>query len=138
MVYHLFRNGIGALCAFMLLAGAAPDARAQSAGTEALRTAFAEGDAQALLAHATERVEVDLPEGGSQYSQSQAVYVMQEFFETHPPRRFAWQRTATQVQSRMLAGRYWHGASKQPMTVFLRLSKSQGEWRLQEIRIREP
>jgi len=139
MTYRSSLGALGALVVLFLLE-AAPAAHAQdeAAGRGALREALAGGDAQALLAQAAERVAVDLPGGSSKYSRSQAVYVLQKFFEDHPPRRFAWQRTKSSERRRFLVGRYWHEGAQQPMRVHLRLAKAQGRWTVQEVRVRRP
>jgi hypothetical protein len=139
MTYRSSLGALGALVVLFLLE-AAPAAHAQdeAAGRGALREALAGGDAQALLAQAAERVAVDLPGGSSKYSRSQAVYVLQKFFEDHPPRRFAWQRTKSSERRRFLMGRYWHEGAQQPMRVHLRLAKAQGRWTVQEVRVRRP
>lgn len=134
-----YRSSLGALGALILLflLGAAPAAHAQEAGASkgVLHKALAGGDARALLAQAAERVAVDLPGGSSKYSRSQAVYVLQKFFEDHPPRRFAWQRTSSSKRGRFLVGHYWPKGAKQPMRVHLRLAKAQGQWTVQVVRI---
>jgi hypothetical protein len=132
-----YRSSLGALGAlvvlFLLEAALAAHAQDEAAGRGALREALAGGDAQAA-----ERVAVDLPGGSSKYSRSQAVYVLQKFFEDHPPRRFAWQRTKSSERRRFLVGRYWHEGAQQPMRVHLRLAKAQGRWTVQEVRVRRP
>ena len=129
-------NGAGALLAFVLvLAVSSSEAYGQEVPHEALREAFAAGDAQGVLATATERVEVSLLGSSSQYSRSQAIYVLQKFFKDHPPRRFVWRESSTEEQNRFLMGRYWHETSKQPLPVILRLSRAEEGWQLQEVRI---
>jgi hypothetical protein len=145
MPHRLLSNVPSALAALLLFL-LAPDARAQNAvpeaQEEAMREAFTSGDARAVLAHAAGRVEVDLPTGSSQYSRSQAVYVLQKFFENHPPRRFAWRGASSQGRSRFLMGRYWHETSEQPLAVYLHLTNVQSaeaddEWQLQEVRLKQ-
>ncbi|PSQ78620.1 MAG: hypothetical protein BRD37_02535, partial [Bacteroidetes bacterium QH_8_67_23] len=78
----------GALLALVLLVITVPlEAQAQEARQSALREAFAAGDARAVLQRAAEHVEVGLLGNSSQYSRSQAVYVLDTFFDDHPPRR---------------------------------------------------
>lgn len=117
---------------------AAADARAQGAEQATLKEAFAAGDARAVLEPAAGRVEVGVFGSSSQYSRSQAIYVLQKFFDNHPPRRFAWESTSINGQSRFLTGRYWHESSSGPLSVYLRLSKSGGGWQLQEVRVERP
>ena len=132
------------LFAALLAAGAgATAARAQDEGGGSssrgtLREAFSAGDARAVLQGAAERVEVGVLGNSSQYSRSQAVYVLGQFFDDHPPRRFAWKDTSTSSGSRFLTGRYWHEASEHPLPVYLRLARKNGSWTLQEVRIERP
>ena len=129
-------NGAGALLVFLfVLAASSSEAYGQEVGHGALREAFAAGDAQRVLATAAKRVEVSLLGSSSQYSRSQAIYVLQKFFKDHPPRRFRWRESSTEEQNRFLMGRYWHEASKQPLPVILRLSRAEEGWQLQEVRI---
>lgn len=125
------------LLTFVLLLFAPLESRAQEAEQAALQEAFAAGDARTVLDGATGRVEVSLFGESSQYSRSQAVYVLQDFFENYPPRRFAWQDSSESGQNRFLTGRYWHSGKKQPLRVHLRLRRG-GEssgWQLQDVRI---
>jgi hypothetical protein len=136
-----YRSSLGAFGALLLLLflGTASAAHAQDAvRRDALREAFANGNAQAVLAPSAERVAVDLPGGSSKYSRSQAVYVLQQFFDTRPPRRFAWRRTRSSGRGRFLTGRYWPEGEAQPMRVHLRLAKAEGRWAVQVVRIRRP
>jgi hypothetical protein len=131
------------LFAALLAAGSgATAARAQDEGGSSsrgtLHEAFAAGDARAILQDAAGRVEVGVLGNSSQYSRSQAVYVLGRFFDDHPPRRFAWKDTSTSSGSRFLTGRYWHEASKYPLPVYLRLARKNGSWTLQEVRIERP
>ncbi|PSQ68175.1 MAG: hypothetical protein BRD29_04480 [Bacteroidetes bacterium QH_2_67_10] len=129
----------GALLALVLLVITVPlEAQAQEVRQSALREAFAAGDARAVLQRAAGHVEVGLLGNSSQYSRSQAVYVLDTFFDDHPPRRFEWKDTSTNGDSRFLTGRYWYEASKQAMPVYLRLSRASEGWKLQEVRIERP
>lgn len=112
------------------------ESRAQEAEQDVLREALAAGDARAVLRGAASRVEVSLFGESSQYSRSQAVYVLQDFFESYPPRRFDWQDTSQSGQNRFWAGRYWHEAAERPMRVHVRLRHGEeAGWQLQEVRI---
>lgn len=131
--YASCRFALFLACLFLFVP--ASEAWAQEAEQKALREAFAAGDARAVLQHGARRVEVSLLGSRSQYSRSQAVYVLQKFFDEHPPRRFAWEDTTANGQNRFMTGRYWHGAFRKPLPVYVRLSKTGEGWTLQEVRI---
>lgn len=133
MFYRFLLHGPGALLALLLFTATPADA--QEAERTALQEAFAAGDARAVMAHAAGRVEVSLFGSRSQYSRSQAMYVLQNFFEDHPPRRFSWRSMSANGRSRFLTGRYWHETAERPLPVYLRLSQGEGAWQLQEVRI---
>lgn len=135
MLYRLLLNGSGALMALAFLFFAVNEARAQEAEQAVLQEAFSTGNARAVLQDASGRVEVGLFGSSSQYSRSQAVYVLQKFFEDYPPRRFVWKRTSANGRSHFMAGRYWHEAAERPVRVYVRLANSGDGWQLQEVRI---
>jgi hypothetical protein len=108
---------------------------AQAAPVESLRKAIASGDAQALMEHAGERVEIALPNKGSVYSRSQAVYVMKHFFEEHPPVRVEVQRSSESGGSRFVEGTY-RTAQDRSFSLYLRLFREGEQWSLSEVRVR--
>lgn len=113
---------------------------AQGAGEDIaghLEQAFNEGSARMLLAPAASQLEISLFGSSTVYSRGQALYVMQDFFQEHPPRRFGMQESKEKEDSHFLVGNYWHEGADQPLWVYLHLRSSDGEWTLREIRIEQ-
>jgi hypothetical protein len=98
-------------------------------------TAFRDGDAQALLAPATDRVEVSLFGTQTFYSSAQAFYVLRDFFDSHPPAAFATGDATTAGRSAFVQGRYGHRRDERTLQVYVRLVHRDQQWRLQEVRI---
>ena len=124
-----------ALICVLLLCLARPGA-AQEDASDALGQidrAFKRGDARALVAPAADRLDVSLFGSGTQYSRSQALYVMQDFFKEYPPRRLEWQSNSEAEGSRFATGRYWHGGGGPPLRVYVRLQ----EKKLREVRVEQ-
>ena len=116
---------------------ASPDPR-NAVGYEALKRVtrfFAQGDADALMEHAGERVDVTLLGSSDLFSRSQATYVVRDFFRHFPPARLDLNETSATEGNWFAAGRYWYQNGDAPLSVYLRLSVSNSEWELREIRI---
>jgi hypothetical protein len=93
------------------------------------------GDARQLLHNAADRVEISLFGARTFYSQSQAFYVVRDFFGEHPPRRVELRDTVQTDESYFLTGRYWHTRTDQPLDVFIRMQHDSEQWTVHEIRI---
>lgn len=102
---------------------------------ERIHEAFIQGDARALLQEAADRVEVVLLGQSRQYSRSQAVYVMDEFFREYPPEQFELADTSESNGSHFAASQYWSNREEAPMQVFIHLRESKERWLIREIRI---
>lgn len=102
---------------------------------ERVQQAFAAGDADGLLSPAADRVEINLFGTRTFYSRDQAFYVLRAFFEEHGPRRFEVQDTVQTGGAYFVTGTYWHVRDDRPLRVFVRLSASEAQWRLQEVRV---
>ena len=100
-------------------------------------TAFAEGEAEVLLAPATDRVEVSLFGARTFYSKAQAFYVLREFFDLHPPVDFRLSDVTAAERSCFVRGQYIHDGDHRPLQVYVRLAARDEAWRLQEVRIDE-
>jgi hypothetical protein len=111
-------------------AGAVPDTVVQR-----VTTAFVDGDAQRLLSPAADRVEVSLFGTRTFYSSAQAFYVLEDFFETHPPADFEVGDVTEAGESCFLRGRFDHGRDERTLQVYVRLVRRGDVWLLQEIRI---
>lgn len=107
-----------------------PDAIVQDLGS-----AFSNGDAQALLDHATDRVEISLFGTRTYYSRAQALYVLRDFFKKHPPQRFESDEVAEAGTTYFVTGRYWHLRTDQPLQLYVRVSTESEDWNLHEVRI---
>jgi hypothetical protein len=98
--------------------------------------AFAEGAPRDLLSPAAERIELSLLGVRSFYSSAQAFYVLRDFFETHPPRRFRVENVTTTGDSCFITGRYGHARGERMLQVYVRLVlRPERSWILHEVRI---
>lgn len=111
------------------------DTSLQTQALEHVRDAFARGDARALLAPATERIEMTLLGRSTHYSRSQAIYVMEEFFRDYPPEQFAVEDTSGAEGSWFMAYEYWSTRGQDPMQVFIRVRTLDDSWEVREIRV---
>jgi len=111
------------------------DTTLQTQALEHVRDAFARGDARALLAPATERIEMTLLGRSTHYSRSQAIYVMEEFFRDYPPEQFAVEDTSGAEGSWFMAYEYWSTRGQDPMQVFIRVRTLADSWEVREIRV---
>lgn len=144
-------------CRFLVALGvglsclAAGPVRAQTDTTDAgpavdrVEQAFGDGDAEVLLAPASDRVEVSLLGTRTFYSRSQAFYVLRDFFAQYEPRRFEVQDVSKSGVSTFITGRYRHARADEPLRVYVRLEQNTGgsnpasevppEWVLHEVRV---
>lgn len=98
--------------------------------------AFRAGDAERLLTPSADRVEVSLFGTRTFYSSAQALYVLREFFDTHPPADFILADATDAGDSFFLRGQFKHTRDNQPLQVYVRLVPYEDErWKLQEVRI---
>ncbi|WP_263785051.1 DUF4783 domain-containing protein [Salinibacter grassmerensis] len=116
-----------------------PDSTTEDTPAVARRvaTAFAEGDARRLLTPSADRVEISLFGNRTFYSDSQAVYVLREFFRRHPSGRFAMGDVMAAGTSFFVRGEYEEARMARRHHVYVRLDQPQGEdlWNLHEVRI---
>jgi hypothetical protein len=133
-----------ALVAVLLVALAGPSPvcaqgpPSAEAPAERVRRAFADGDARRLLDPAAERVEVSLLGAHTFYSQSQALYVLRDFFETYAPERFALGDVTCAQAVCYALGRYWHARDDRPLSIYVRLAaRDDAAWVLREVRVEE-
>lgn len=97
--------------------------------------ALIRGDAQSLVETAADRLEVSLFGSSTQYSRTQAQYVLRDFFQQYPPRRLSWVDADLAEGDRFATGRYWVEGSQQPLRVYIRLQTNDSAWVLREIRV---
>lgn len=104
---------------------------------DALREAFAAGNAPVLLRDAGERVAIALLGNSKLYSRAQATYVMQDFFQRYPPEAFTLQNNERDGSNWFATGRYRYRHAEQPLQVFLHLRLKDEQWELREVRIEQ-
>jgi hypothetical protein len=115
-----------------------PAVAQQEIALETVERAVAAGDADALLGEASDRVEIALFGSSTLYSRAQALYVMQQFFQDHPPVQFSLQHTSVADGNWFASGPYFYTHSDRPLRVYVRLrAKGEGAWEVREIRIEE-
>ena len=83
---------IGMMLGMTTWHGAAQDVRP----LDRVAVAFERGDVQMLLDDEASRVEVGIYEESQLYSRAQARFVLQAFFDKHPPERFSLQHIEDQ------------------------------------------
>ena len=99
--------------------------------------AFQQGDERNLLAAAADRLEIAVLEAPSFYSRAQAMYVMEDFFRTYPPKQFDMQDASPSGGSLYAPGLYWSTSQSEPLRVYIRLRRTGQQWELREIRIEQ-
>lgn len=127
---------LGLLLAFACWMGSSQVVAQPADVSERVVRAFERGDALVLLGgDATSHLEVGLMGENRLYSRSQAAYVLQKFFKTHPPARFELQDTSRVGGNRFVAGRYFSRSDAEPLRVYVRFREREGQWELREIHI---
>jgi len=131
--------------ALVLIGMGATVARGQGQATEGaaapemlvnrVDTAFTAGDAQQLLTPAADRVEVSLFGTRTFYSSAQAFYVLDDFFERHPPTGFELGDATRAGRSCFIRGQFAHSRGERTLQVYVRLVRREAGWHLQEVRI---
>jgi hypothetical protein len=121
------------------------DADPAAGAVARVERAFGNGDAEVLLAPASDRVEVSLLGTRTFYSRSQAFYVLRDFFAQYEPRRFEVRDVSKTGASTFITGRYRHARADDPLPVYVRLQQNAGtgdppsgdppEWVLHEVRV---
>ncbi len=100
-----------------------------------LESAFARGDAAALIRHSARRLDITLFGSSELFSRSQAGYVLKAFFDEYEPERLVLNETSGSEGNWFAAGRYWYAAGDLPLAVFLRVRRADDAWELREVRI---
>lgn len=113
-------------------------AQATDPATEArerIEAAFQEGNAERLLTPAADRVELSVLGMQTYFSRNQALYVLQDFFKNYAPREFAVEDESESDDDFFVSARYWYGQAEQPLQVYVRLTRRDEQWVLQELRL---
>ncbi len=112
-------------------------ALAQQTALDRVEEAFKNGDADALLDEAADRVEIALLGGSKLYSRAQATYVMKDFFQRYPPEAFTPRNNTPDGSNWFATGLYRYKHTRQPLQVYLRLHLKDQQWQLREVRIEQ-
>ena len=101
---------------------------------DAIAEALAGGNAKSLLATTSGRVEVWIFGRGALYSRSQALYVLQSFFDEYPPDDCAFDEHSHSKGNQFAMGRYAVKHRDAPLSVYVHLRATPTGWELREIR----
>lgn len=136
----LFAAGLGGLRpasestpSFLLVAKEDPGVIEQEA-LERIERALAVGNARDLLLATSGRVEVWTFGRGALYSRGQAQYVLQGFFEQHPPAGCTFRERSIAGGNLFATGAYYIQQREQPYKVYVHLRALSQGWELKEIR----
>jgi hypothetical protein len=120
-------------------ADASPEDSTRHAAVKRVVQTFEEGAPETLFNPAAERIDVSLLGSRSYYSQSQAFYVMRDYFRQHAPRAFTVNRTAQAETSLFVMGTYHHAQADAPVYVMVRFDTHDvarnAAWVFHEVRI---
>lgn len=109
----------------------------QESPRDKLLRAFTAGDAQILLEEAADRVEIALLGRTTLYSRAQATYVLQSFFQEHPPQGLSIQDHSLSDNHWLATGLYTHQKETEPFDVYVRFRLKEEKWELRELRIEQ-
>ncbi len=96
---------------------------------------LSEGDAEALIGHAEEYIELALLEQPRRYTRSQALYVLRKFFRQYSPDGFSLDHSMTQGQEWWLTGSYSVRDEIQGLRVYLRFGGVYPDYMLMAIQV---
>lgn len=126
------------VAALALFLGAVPLAVPQTSDDALARVeaGLRDGDPDAVLADASERIEVVLFGQGGMFRRAQATHVLRDFFRRYPPSRVVFAEQASSDDGQTAIWRYWSEDGGAPLTVrVLHREISEDEWELVWIRI---
>lgn len=122
----------------VLLLGSKPEVvwgQADTLNLVVVLNGLSEGNADVLVAHAEDYLELALLEQPRRYTRSQALYVLREFFRVYPPVGFKLDRSMTQGEEWWLTGRYTVLGEEQILRFYLRFGGSYPAYRLMAIQV---
>lgn len=122
----------------VLLLGAKPEVvwgQADTLNLVVVLNGLSEGNADVLVAHAEDYLELALLEQPRRYTRSQALYVLREFFRAYAPAGFRLDRSMTQEEEWWLTGRYTVLGEEQTLRFYLRFGGSYPAYRLMAIQV---
>lgn len=145
MFLRLYRMVFGFALASLVLISSPHEAQAQTAEPssqivlENLESALSSGDATDMLTLAAHRIAITLFGASKYYSRDQAKFVLEDFFQAHPPTPFSFGAPRTKEGHVFASGVYRSEQSDTPLYVYVRLQYQADAWHLREIRIqRQP
>lgn len=96
---------------------------------------LSEGNEQGLVSYADEYVELAILEQPRRYTNSQAVYVLKDFFHQYPPGRFELHHSILQDMHWWLTGNYFVRDEHQKLRVYLRFNGAFPSYRLIAVQV---
>ncbi|MCY4001984.1 MAG: DUF4783 domain-containing protein [Bacteroidetes bacterium] len=100
-----------------------------------IQTSISEGNSESLLILADEYLELALIDQPRRYSQSQAFYVLENFFQSFPPKDFELRHTIAQKNQWWVIGRYKIRDERELLRMYLRFTRSSSENHLVSIHV---
>ncbi len=96
---------------------------------------LSEGDAEALVRHAEDYLELALLEQPRRYTRSQALYVLKKFYRQYPSDGFELDHSMTQGEEWWLTGSYSVRDQRQELRFYLRFGGVFPKYRLMAIQV---
>ncbi len=119
-----------------VLSAMAPVARVQDDAVARVEAGLREGDPDAVLADAADRVEVILFGEGGMYRRAQASHVLRDFFRRYPPARVAFgPERSSSYEGLAATGQYVSDDGSAPLNVRVVHREDGEDWELVSIRI---
>lgn len=122
----------------VLLLGSKPEVvwgQADTLNLVVVLNGLSEGNADVLVAHAEDYLELALLEQPRRYTRSQALYVLRKFFRAYAPVGFKLDRSMTQGEEWWLTGRYTVLGGGPALRFYLRFGGSHPAYRLMAIQV---
>ncbi len=122
----------------LLLLGSKPEVvwgQADTLNLVVVLNGLSEGNADVLVSHAEDYLELALLEQPRRYTRSQALYVLRKFFRAYAPAGFRLDRSMTQGDEWWLTGRYTVLGGGQALRFYLRFGGSYPVYRLMAIQV---
>ena len=110
---------------------------AQDMDWDALEEAFNEGDVDLLMQNAADQLDITVLDEGDAYSNAQAFYVMEDFFEMYPQAEFTLDESSETEEGALAIGTYSVAENETVLQIYLRVHMTDDGWVLAEIRVEE-
>ena len=128
------------LVVFMLILGATTSGvSVQDDAVARVEAGLRDGDPEAVLTDAADRVEVVLFGEGGMYRRAQATHVLRDFFRRYPPSRVSFKpERSSSYEGQAADGHYWAEDGAAPLSVHvLHREEEEQQWELVSIRIEQ-